>query len=81
MIPNIRDTMRTDNTFFVRFIKTLTNWWQCILNYFFERITNGFVEGLNGAIRDIMRRAFGDRNFRNFKLQMLAEQVFHNNPR
>jgi transposase len=31
---------------------------------FFERITNGFLEGLNGAIRNIIRRAFGHRNFR-----------------
>ncbi len=73
--------MSTGNTFLVRFIKTLVNWWEYILNYFFERITNGFVEGLNGAIRNIIRRAFGYRNFRNFKLQVFAEQGFHNNPR
>lgn len=73
--------MSIGNTFLIRFVKTLTNWWQYILNYFFEKITNGFVEGLNGAIRNIIRRAFGYRNFRNFKLQVFAEQGFHNNPR
>jgi transposase len=73
--------MSTGNTFLVRFVKTLANWWEYILNYFFERITNGFVEGLNGAIRNIIRRAFGYRNFRNFKLQVFAEQGFHKNPR
>jgi len=26
----------------------LTNWWKEILNYFLERVTNGFVEGFNG---------------------------------
>jgi transposase len=73
--------MSTGNTFLVRFVKTLANWWEYILNYFFERITNGFVEGLNGAIRNIIRRAFGYRNFRNFKLQVFAEQGFHKNSR
>ena len=73
--------LSTGNTFLVRFIKTLVNWWEYILNYFFERITNGFVEGLNGAIRNIIRRAFGFRNFRNFKLHVFAEQGFHKNPR
>ena len=71
--------MSTSNPFLARFVKTLTNWWPYILNYFFEKITNGFVEGLNGAIRNIIRRAFGYRNFRNFKLQVFAEQGFHNN--
>ena len=74
-----RKAMSTANPFLIRFVKTLTNWWQYILNYLSEKITNGFVEGLNGAIRNIIRRAFGYRNFRNFKLQVFAEQGFHNN--
>lgn len=70
----------TGNKFLKKFIKTLKNWWSQILNYFYERITNGFVEGLNGAIRNIIRRAFGYRNFQNFKLQVFAEQGFPTNP-
>lgn len=58
------------------FIKTLRNWWAEILNYFDERITNGFVEGVNRAIRGIIWRAYGFRNFENFKLQILAEHGF-----
>jgi transposase len=46
------------------------------LNYFDERITNGFVEGINRAIRAIIWRACGFRNFDNFKLQILAELGF-----
>jgi transposase len=46
------------------------------LNYFDERITNGFVEGINRAIRAIIWRAYGFRNFDNFKLQILAELGF-----
>jgi transposase len=71
----------TGNKFLKKFVKTLKNWWRQILNYFYERITNGFVEGLNGAIRNIIRRAFGYRNFQNFKLQVFAEQGFPTNPR
>jgi len=66
----------TGNKFLKKFVKTLKNWWKQILNYFIERVTNGFVEGLNGAIRNIIRRAFGYRNFENFKLQVLAEQGY-----
>ena len=62
--------LHTGNPFLARFVNTLVNWWQQILNYFFERVTNGFVEGLNGAIRNIIRRAFGYRNFQNFKFHI-----------
>lgn len=64
---------QTHNTYLLAFIKTLHNWWQPILNYFDERITNGFVEGMNRAIRSIIWRAYGFRNFENFRLQILAE--------
>ena len=64
-----------------KFINTLENWQEQILNYFFERVTNGFVEGMNGAIRIIIRRAFGYRNFESFRLQVLAEHSFPTNPR
>lgn len=73
--------MYTRNNFLIKFVKTLETWWDRILNYFLERITNGFVEGLNGAIRNIIRRAFGYRNFENSKLQVFAEHSFHTNPR
>ena len=71
--------MNTGNSFLLKFVKTLENWWNEILNYFFERITNGFVEGLNGALRGIIRRAFGYRNFENFRYQALSEQNFPTN--
>ena len=58
------------------FIRTLRNWWSEILNYFDGRITNGFVEGINRAIRGIIWRAYGFRNFENFQLQILAEHGF-----
>jgi transposase len=61
------------NRYLLDFVKTLRNWWQEILNYSDKRITNGFVEGLNRAIRTIIWRAYGFRNFDHFKLQVLAE--------
>jgi transposase len=68
--------LSTGNRFLAKFVKTLENWWKEILNYFLEGITNGFVEGLNGAIRNIIHRAFGYRNFQDFRLQVFAEQEF-----
>lgn len=55
-----------------KFVNTLHNWWDEILNFFLERVTNGFVEGINRAIRTIINRAYGYRNFDNFRLQVLA---------
>ncbi len=56
-----------------KFVQTLLNCWQEILNYFDERVTNGFVEGINRAIRVIINRAYGFRNFENFRLQVIAQ--------
>nr|WP_304412925.1 ISL3 family transposase [Desulfosarcina sp. BuS5] len=71
----------TGNKFLLKFVSTLKNWWKEILTYFIERITNGFVEGLNNSIRNIIRSAFGYRNFENCKLRVFAEQGFSTNPR
>jgi transposase len=73
---------RTGDKYFARFLSTLKNWRTQILNYFIERITNGFVEGTNNAIRAIIRMAFGYRNFDNFKIRVMAALGdFHTNPR
>jgi len=45
----------TGNKHLSKFLTTLKNWWNEILNYFIENTTNGFVEGLNGVIRNIIR--------------------------
>jgi transposase len=72
----------TGDKFLAKFLKTFRNWREQILNYFNERITNGFVEGTNNALRGIIRMAFGYRNFANFKLRVLAGfSTFHANPR
>ena len=48
-------------TSFRPFIKTLTNHWKLIINYFADRVTSGFVEGLNNKIKTIKRRCYGIR--------------------
>jgi transposase len=65
--------MATGSRYLIRFAKTLRNWWHEFLNYFDDRVTQGFVEGINRAIRGIINRAFGYRNFDNFRLQVLVE--------
>ena len=73
---------RTGDKYLAKFLTTFRNWRSQILNYFIERITNGFVEGTNNSLRAIIRMAFGYRNFDNFKLRALAGfNDFHTNPR
>ena len=45
-----------------KFLTTLRNWWEVILNYFQDRLTSGFVEGLNNKLKLIKRLAYGYRN-------------------
>lgn len=56
-----------------KFVTTLRNWWDVTLNYFHDRLTSGFVEGLNNKLKPIKRRAFGYRNFEHFRLRVLVE--------
>ena len=55
----IRKVELSDLTNFDGFVKTLNNHWQYIINYFDQRITSGFVEGLNNKIKVITRRCYG----------------------
>ncbi|MFQ5617210.1 MAG: transposase [Anaerolineales bacterium] len=46
---------------FNSFLKTLTNWLNRIANYFSDRLSSGFVEGLNNKIKTLKRRCYGLR--------------------
>lgn len=61
------------NNCLLAFVNTLLNWFDQTLAYFDRRISNGFVEGMNRAIRFLISRAFGFRNFDNFRLLILAQ--------
>ncbi len=50
---------RSALTCFDSFLKTLTNWLDEIVNYFAERRSSGFVEGLNNKIKTLKRRCYG----------------------
>jgi len=49
---------------FDQFIDTFARWWEEILNYFVDRETSGFVEGLNNKIKVLKRRSYGLTNLR-----------------
>jgi transposase len=50
---------RTTLTCFDKFLTTLNNWLGEIVNYFVNRLSSGFVEGLNNKIKTIKRRCYG----------------------
>ncbi len=65
--------LTTGSRYLLRFVKTLRNWWHEFLNYFNDGVTQGFVEGINRAIRGIINRAIGYRNCDNLWLQVRVE--------
>ncbi len=46
-------------TCFAKFLTTLNNWLDEIVNYFVNRLSSGFVEGLNNKVKTIKRRCYG----------------------
>lgn len=54
------------------FVNTLRNWKASLLNYFIDRLNNGFAEGVNTKIKLILRRAFGFRKFESLRLHILV---------
>jgi len=51
--------------------RTLMSWKEEILNYFENRITNARTEGFNNVCKQIQRRAYGYKNFKNYRLKVL----------
>ena len=64
---------------------TLSRWKPYILNYFYNRTTNAFIEGCNNKIKLIKRTSFGFRNFTNYMMKItlafapILLQFFHTN--
>jgi len=56
--------------------KTLMKWRVEILNYHVEHLSNGRVEGFNRVGKLIQRRAYGYRNFGNYRLRLLNTCFF-----
>lgn len=54
-----------------KFLVTLGNWKDWILNYFNGKVSNGFVEGMNNKIKLIKRKGFGFTNHKHFRYRVL----------
>ena len=65
---------------FERFNRTLDKYEDEITNYFIERRTSGFVEGLNNKIKVIKRRCYGILNvhhlFQRIFIDLNAYELF-----
>lgn len=51
--------------------KTFLKWRQEILNYFKNRLTNARVEGYNNVAKSVIKRAYGYKSFKNYRLRLL----------
>jgi len=69
----VRDVEAGSMSSLTKFVTTLHNWWEVILNYFHARLSSGMVEGLNTKLKLIKRLAYGYRNFAHFRLRVLVE--------
>ena len=55
----------------IRLRKTLRKWKTEILNYFKTKLTNARTEGFNNVAKLYQKRAFGYKNFENYRLRLL----------
>lgn len=51
---------------------TLVRWRREVLGYFACRLTNARTEGYNGKAKLVIRRAYGYRSFKNYRLRLLS---------
>ena len=59
--------------------RMLCNWRDSILNAFDVRLSNGFTEGCNNAIKTLKRASFGCQNFSRFRKRVLLSFSLHPN--
>lgn len=57
--------------YFPKSSQTIKRWLGEIIAYFDQRTTQGVVEGINNKIKLIKQRAYGFRNFSNFRIRCL----------
>lgn len=62
------------------FLRTLDKWMEEITNYFLDRHTSGFVEGLNNKLKVLKRRCYGIFNlphlFQRISLDLEGYRLF-----
>lgn len=59
-----------------KLVRTMQSWRDEILGYFENGYTNGFTERMNGTGKLVQRRAFGYKNFKNYRLRVLSACLF-----
>jgi transposase len=59
-----------------KLLRTFKRWRNEILRYFACGYTNAFTERMNGTGKLVQRRAFGYKNFKNYRLRVLSACLF-----
>ena len=70
-----KEVRSTKNPAWDKFLKTLGNWKELILNFVDSGICNAVTEGLNNLIRYLRRLSFGIPNFEHMRLRILASSA------
>jgi len=72
-LTNLTDTMAHSSLPEVLTLRrTLMRWRREVLGYFVCRLTNARTEGYNGKAKLVIRRAYGYKSFRNYRLRLLS---------
>ena len=72
----IADWLKDVSKYFPKSFGTIRRWIGEIIAYFDEGTTQGVVEGINNKLKLIKRRAYGFRNFDNFRLRSFLTWQF-----
>ena len=73
---DLGDWLKNISEYFPKSLGTIKRWIGEIIAYFDSGTTPGVVEGINNKLKLIKRRAFGFRNFDNFKLRSFLTWQF-----
>lgn len=71
----MQEVRYTQNPAWDKFLKTLTNWKDPILNFIASGISNAVTEGCNNLVRYIRRISFGIPNFEHMRLRILVNST------
>lgn len=74
-ILKLADWMKKAINHFPQSCQTVRSWIGEIIAYFDRRTTQGMVEGVNNKLKLIKRKAYGFRNFDNFKLRSQLSMI------
>ena len=73
---NLSDWLKNARSFFPKSCGTIIRWIGEIVAYFDRGTTQGVVEGINNKLKLIKRKAYGFRNFENFRLRSFLHWHF-----